>query len=581
MTMKARMLLSVAVVSAFFLLVMGAYSVLFVSAREQQVQTGYATLSSVLSSAIDEKTDFLHQTAIYLGYSTVAQSAMYSDTPVFRMQNLKNLKETMSNYVNFMDGVLNISMYRDYHYKATADTYALPLQESALKDMDLENLPYTSDGAFSSIKTRENGENCFVYALPCRNFQYKNSYTSSYVAVLYDLNSLVSPGAFNMGRENYLTVTDGENYYPLNYDVGELDFSSAPGDNPITIQTVGTGRQITYTFPMEPMGWQLSYTYVMQSAFPANSTYARYLTMILIGAVALIGFFLYHLNYISRSIGKVTARIGRVNTVDEGGKVHSGLPEMQALSQELNKLLMHIKHQQETNAKMQQDIYEANLAKKDAEMAFYKSQISPHFLFNTLECIRAMAQYYKVEPVQRLALLTSRMLQYSLYSSQEVTLREEVENARVYMEIMNIRSMNKYEYREKIPEELMECPVVSMMLQPVVENAVRHGSVGIKRKFVVLLRAVGDAGRLIITVTDNGRGMDESEVQRLNHIEECSGVRQKDGECEQSNCESSESIGIKNVTRRLRLKYPSSSVTVESRKGHYTKIKIEIIRQKE
>ena len=209
------------------------------------------------------------------------------------------------------------------------------------------------------------------------------------------------------------------------------------------------------------------------------------------------------------------------------------------------------------------------LAKNEAEMAFYRSQISPHFLFNTLECIRSMAQHYGAQPVERLIFATSRVLQYSLYSRVIVPLADEVQNARNYVELMNARAMNAYEYREAVDEGALERPMVSMILQPLLENAIRHGAGGARaRRFVLALRVrlLAD-GSMEIRVADNGRGMSPQALERLNRsISEGQGTQ------------GAGSIGILNVDRRLRLADPGCRTRILSREGHFTAVVLTIPR---
>lgn len=119
-------------------------------------------------------------------------------------------------------------------------------------------------------------------------------------------------------------------------------------------------------------------------------------------------------------------------------------------------------------------IYQIKL--QQVELAMLYSQINPHFLYNTLDSIKAMADYYKVEDIGDMAQSLADMFRYNTKSKDEVvTLRDELEQIEAYMNIQRTRFEDKLAYELDIEEELYTFAILKMTLQPLVENAVFYG----------------------------------------------------------------------------------------------------------
>ncbi len=151
-------------------------------------------------------------------------------------------------------------------------------------------------------------------------------------------------------------------------------------------------------------------------------------------------------------------------------------------------------------------VLESNLAK--ARLNMLKTQLQPHFLFNSLNAIAALLRR---DP--RLAETTlvalSELLRLALSQSdrQESTLREESEFVRRYLEIQQTRFGDKLRIEEDIEPQALECRVPTLVLQPLVENAIRHGIEPSEKAGVVRVSACHREGKLVLTVEDDGVGL--------------------------------------------------------------------------
>ena len=199
--------------------------------------------------------------------------------------------------------------------------------------------------------------------------------------------------------------------------------------------------------------------------------------------------------------------------------------------------------------------------KHQAEVRALQSQINPHFLVNTLNSIRFMAQVSKFDGIRKMAEALIKILSCSFRGSISFyTVREELDVLDSYLYLMKIRYSDGFEVVYDIDETCLDCKVPRLILQPIVENSIVHGlaekedDIG---HLTVRLKASGDS--LIFTVEDDGRGMTEEEIRQLLTPRE-----RAEGD--------NTSIGVENVLSRLKLNFGSRyGIRMESQPGQYTK----------
>ena len=147
-----------------------------------------------------------------------------------------------------------------------------------------------------------------------------------------------------------------------------------------------------------------------------------------------------------------------------------------------------------------------------ARLDVLRTQLNPHFLFNTLNAISALAER-DPRGVRRMIARLSDLLRYTLEESteREVTLTRELDLLGEYIELMQIRFQGKLAVEMEIAEDTRGALVPNLLLQPIVENAMKHGVSKITGPGEITVRAVRDDGNLVIRVTDNGPGLSPGE----------------------------------------------------------------------
>lgn len=190
----------------------------------------------------------------------------------------------------------------------------------------------------------------------------------------------------------------------------------------------------------------------------------------------------------------------------------------------------------------------AQIRRKEAELNALKTQIQPHFIYNSLEIIRMNAVTNGDSETAGMAYLLAKQLRYLIGEVNEtVTLRQELDMVRDYFEFINIRYNHKISLINSVNEKYLDASILKLSIQPIVENSVIHG---IKPKGFgkVMILAELKGEDLAITILDNGIGMEEDNVNSIEKHLNNDGIEFK---IEQDKI----SIGLKNVHDRLRYKY--------------------------
>lgn len=254
---------------------------------------------------------------------------------------------------------------------------------------------------------------------------------------------------------------------------------------------------------------------------------------------------------------------------DEVGELISAFNRMKHATRD------HIRTLEEKN-RIESALHREELAKLELEqnldrtrLEMLKSQVNPHFLFNTLNMISCMARLEEAEHTDRMILSLSGLFRYNLRTTeQEVWLEQELEALDDYIYIQQTRFDGRIVYRKRIEVDPGRVRVPSFILQPVVENAFVHGLASCEEGGRIFLRIWQEGAMLHVSIADNGVGMDQARLQELQR-------RFRDSE------HTGQGIGLGNISRRISMLYPEGSLRICSRPGRGTVIQCVIPQQQE
>lgn len=161
-------------------------------------------------------------------------------------------------------------------------------------------------------------------------------------------------------------------------------------------------------------------------------------------------------------------------------------------------------------------LYETEIREKDAQIAALQSKINPHFLYNTLGSISMYAEMEGNREIITMSNNLSKLLRYSLSGRKEqVTLRDELDHVGGYMKIQQMRYEERIVFKMNIDPLLLDCKVMPLMIQPLVENAINHAlDKGVGEGRITL--SAGKVNQMLtITVEDDGIGMNAEALETL------------------------------------------------------------------
>lgn len=225
--------------------------------------------------------------------------------------------------------------------------------------------------------------------------------------------------------------------------------------------------------------------------------------------------------------------------------------ELQTLVQSFNRL----------NSRLTQSIqenYRSRLNEQQMHIQVLQAQINHHFLYNTLNVIKSLADIHNVPEIRTTAMCMSELLRYNLKKVPVVILKEELMQIQRYMTIQNIRFMGKFTLDYDIPDTFLNLEIPAFILQPFVENSIEYGFAQKEENCYISISANLEKNVLHFLIADNGQGMDEETLSRL--------TSSLNEEIPLQGGESGHHfIGIQNVHQRIRHYYgPEYGLSIES-----------------
>lgn len=302
--------------------------------------------------------------------------------------------------------------------------------------------------------------------------------------------------------------------------------------------------------------WKLT-TVMQYSESPQQTKYTNYFLLyfsianfllIIIGSMIISKFITNPLKKLCKSMKDIES--GEFNTVyiktydDEVGELKKGYNIM--ISQ-INLLLDKIRKDEKI--------------KRQTELNLLMSQIKPHFLYNTFDTINSLALLGENRKIYEMIKALGKFYRTSLNNGKDIiTVEEEINTVKSYLVIQNIRYQDMFEVEYDLDSRCNGFKIIKLVLQPLVENAIYHGIRNKKDKGKIKISTFQEEEKIILTLEDNGSGMDESQVKNI--------IESK-----------TTGIGVRTTKERLRVFYGHDyEFIVESKKDTGTKIIIKMPR---
>ncbi len=323
-------------------------------------------------------------------------------------------------------------------------------------------------------------------------------------------------------------------------DIGRLDFTGG---------TSGKMELDPAVFTVYSQSQKTGWTFVgMLPTQELNKDILTMRDMIILLSLLMMAASVVAAIYISRNISNPLSRLKNLMQEVKRGNFNVSSPLPKNADDEVIDVLRTFNNMSQHIEALIYQISEVKVKQKEAELNQLKAQIRPHFLYNTLESIRALAELKENYDIAEVTSSLGNILRYSIKShDQLVKIGDELLQAQNYVKIQRICSSYPVRLIVDVDESILQAYTIPLLFQPIIENCIRHGFEDNVRDGEIIVSAYRSGHDVLIEITDNGKGMPAAETALLNealsYTEDSGDFRASQGY----------GIGLINVSSRLHL----------------------------
>ncbi|MDQ0886621.1 two-component system sensor histidine kinase YesM [Paenibacillus sp. V4I9] len=514
------------------------YSRVLNQAVQNQMKETVHEVGEFMNVSIQNRMDFMNQLINQLSVSRQLQGYLTTqqDLDALRQVAFRNIKSTIN--LSMFPGLNEVNYFVLFDSNGHSFYSSIFSNNPEMFNIEKDDLADTDAPYWISGYT-----DVFNHTTPAIikriNYWHKGSITQSYL--------LLVP------RDSFLTEVS-----PMESTVGIKD---SQGKQIYAFQPYSTEQlnSLLWSGRIPDTQWQLSIEYSYEDIVLKNSQY--YYRLLLIIVLILILSIIISFIIASFLLKPVEMLKRTMRIVGEGDfsrvMSYSGNNEIGEIIRSHNDMVLRLNGVIHENMKMMEENANNKLRenellslKTQAELKMLQAQINPHFLYNTLEAINMRSMKNGNSEISLIVSSLAEMFRYSVSNGGgKVPLVMELSHVQNYMSIQQIRFGDQFKYELEVPEHLNHLAVVKFILQPIVENCLKHGLSGIEEGGIIRIKVLEKDELMFIEVSDNGIGMDMDTVIRVNAEIQRSMDNQIDG------YENQGGIGLSNVYHRLQLVY--------------------------
>ncbi|MEG6614430.1 sensor histidine kinase [Pseudoclostridium thermosuccinogenes] len=496
----------------------------------------------------------------------------------FTPEALINFRKNIAGPINY---ALNFNDASIYHLCVYYSNETIPEYGSFFREERISNVQWFKDFKSSDLKS--------MWIYPAKSDRFKYNGVSGNTTVFKLVKKIETIDGKYLGAVA-LDILEEEMFSPINFDNDGQDVYVINDKNHIIYpeEYKNTAKQlelfnrnikgnprghffdgdIIYSYEtIEPLNIKIVSKTNAADMISNSSSQSRWMITVVILGVSILEIFTYFMLKIIFSRLKQIVKI--MNAVAKGN-FSIRIPgnyndEVGQLATDFNILIEKINQ-------LISDSIRKETAQKDAQIAALQYQINPHFIYNTIDTFRMKMELKGDYEMADAITYFGKMLRYNISSnSKYATVREEVEYVEKYITLQKIRWGERIEYSVDVPEEVKSARIIRFMLQPIVENSIKHGISGALQILRIHIKLEVRNNRLEIDVIDSGKGIPPEQLDRLNYQLKYSNI--SDGR----NIENGRSIGLENINNRLKLFYGEQYyIRMDSEPDEYTRIHISI-----
>lgn len=531
--------------------------------------------------------NLLIQTSLNIGIHIGADTTLYNDlskgfTTPAEHYNLywENLRNRFSMYSISNADITNITLYIDDPHFINCDYFRVLDNSTKKQDWYKAASASTSDiivypGSTIIAITPYRNRLTVIKKIKRADFL---DHKTNYLLIELDLDrTLTKLCQENSSTYTYITLPNGEIFwsaYTASTNIQSMDSPIDPVNNKkyyVSERSIGVLPYFS--------GWKVTKLYNKNQTFKRQNVVLTYILIITLSiaafSVLIIWFVLNSMSYRIEKLSNHMKNIGE-DHLTPFSLVSPGKDEIGWLIVAFNNMIEKLNE-------LINVVYKLEMQKKDievenirAEYKYLQAQVDPHFLFNTLNAILVFCVKNGYTELTAVISSLSKLLKRLLTSGKDlISVSEELDFIDKYLAIEKFRFGGKFDYVINISEDVIASKymIPKMSIQPIVENACKHGlqsSLDDNRMLVISARTEADS--LLISIKDNGTGMESEQVKAI-----LSRIESPDDDGHPDNDDMNSGVGIRNVYRRMMMVYKDRfNFTIHSTPGHGTEIILSI-----
>lgn len=459
--------------------------------------------------------------------------------------NSNRLRRELSHVCNRNDGVEGVTLKTEggeiFFYDRNAASFVTSTWADTIQIPDVQKGAVCQGGA--SAVPGESGE-MHLLQISRRIVDYRNI-NHRIGTVIMSINQDVLWDIIRMGQSSELYICEGDRII------------AAEDDSLIQqeISVVETGERHVLSRVNEKTGWTL-YNYYSQTEY--NQAMVGRVTINLVYTVGIVLFIMMILFFIANPILKQINDLAEgMNQVEEGD-FSVRVAQTAHLPREGIQIVNGFNSMVKKTGALVEQVKQSTLEQKNAELSAMEAQIDPHFLYNTLDTINWKAIEREEYEISGMVGALADILRYSIRNPGDtVSIGQELYWLSQYVMLQKEKLEQPLEVVTDVPEEIKNYRIHKLLLQPFVENAIKHGfyKKADPCKLIIRMRLADD--QIYITIRDNGKGIPEGRLRSLND----------------PHGDVKDHVGVANVKKRLELYYgEQAAIYFESREGMGTAV---------
>lgn len=511
LSIKTKLVLVYALILILTLIVFSA----FITVQSNKVVTALAQQNvkqTILTAyqALNSKIDNINASMLSFQINKDVQEILCRSKHDYAFNEIKALEQALSSVDIFQTNIASLELYvldRSDFPSLSAGNNVFSA-EQIKNDVWFKNVLKQGDSTTWTVRNNLNERNSFIVVSKLLTDYTTDKPVAVLKANVNIQNFVKIINDVTLGQTGRLFISSSTHL--IDYDtseIGKLLVNSEAlfgdmlksGKHELRKSSIDGKKLLISVYPIKDTGLSLvGAVKINEFLAPRNTIF----TAIFITALLLLMLSVIYIIVVSMTVTKPICTLTSAMRSYEPGRV---TPIKTNVNDEIGILFSVFNKMQNTIKELIDNIKHETLMHRRAELKALQAQITPHFLYNTLNSICTLARKYNALDIERMIVALSKFFMISLSNGNEIiTLEQEIEQVKSYMYIQKIRYADRFSLHIDIPHNLLQTQICKLTLQPLIENCINHAFSESKECGTIGITAKQDGNDIIIAVSDDG-----------------------------------------------------------------------------